>query len=920
MGERIGPLCVERRIGAGGMGEVYLARDDRLERLVAIKLLPKGSGADPAAHARMLREARSLSALKHPGIVTIYDIGFHNGLTYLVMEYVEGETFDDMIQRRGRLPLEEAIALIAQVGDAVAAAHDAGVLHRDLKSLNLMIETGGRAKVLDFGLSKRTDTRSSAPRIPGSSRSSSEDIANAKEKISSREPIANAATLPSVPDREPIANAATLPSSPDHDVSLDATTPAPFDDDAPRDLSYDATTPAPSSSSKDPQTVHGAGMGTPGWAPPELFEGKAADARSDVFSLGCVFYHLITGTPPFESAQWATQRELIAAGPRPPSRTAGVPPTLDSVIAAALDPDPDRRPNDVPALINALRTAVSPKRGKRAALAVGLAGLVAVGAGAVVLLRNTSSGEKPTPIPTPAVAPPEMPKPVRLTNTGGCAYSPTFVDEDTIVFDVTKDGAVDLYRLDLTPGAVPVQLTSDAGWEWRASKGASSSEVVFMVQAKDVLAIDTIDINTKARHRIAEQTGPAAFASGAYYYAPANAGWIKRSRDQAVSPFLPVPPDRPVDTIVASPDGKRLAVMLFDQRRLPQLCIIELAKPLLACIDVAANSARPAFSSTSDALYVDSLGAQGIAKVPIGGGQLVPVVVNVYALGGIAVSPKGSTLLYSDCSSRSELVSVLADPRPLTNDVYAAAPTFGPGGMLAFVRAGRLEPAIVVRTSDGKLREHYQRSGATFSALAIAPDGSEIAFVVAEPSAPGIYVTQVATPKTAKRLTQDAKDVDPIFVGDHILFTRVAADGTPKVMRVRRAGGKPERISTRPRRTVAATGDRALLASRDNKSLYWWNAKTGRELAALPPPHKKVPNDIAISPNGRWILYVTGVNGQELWRGPADGSDAPALVHELPGDRNAQTGAIDDDGKPLVVVSSWSGELWIVPPRAGRVW
>ena len=130
-GDLVGLLRIERLLGVGGMGEVYLAFDVRLERRVAVKMLTNSDGRE-----RMLREARAVSALRHPGIVTIYDIGEHQGRTFIAMEYVEGQTFSAMVTRRGRLPPDEAVALIAQVGDALATAHDAGILHRDIKRAN----------------------------------------------------------------------------------------------------------------------------------------------------------------------------------------------------------------------------------------------------------------------------------------------------------------------------------------------------------------------------------------------------------------------------------------------------------------------------------------------------------------------------------------------------------------------------------------------------------------------------------------------------------------------------------------------------------------------------------------------------------------------------------------------------------------
>ncbi|HTM21005.1 MAG TPA: serine/threonine-protein kinase, partial [Kofleriaceae bacterium] len=165
--QRIGHYVIERPLGAGGMGEVFVAFDPRLERRVAIKLVAGHRSADAAARSRMLREARSASALKHPGIVTVHEIGEADGRTYIAMELVEGQTFAERIAERGALPIDEALGLIARVADAVDAAHQAGILHRDIKSANLMVDGRGEVRVLDFGLSKRIGAPGPASVPPG---------------------------------------------------------------------------------------------------------------------------------------------------------------------------------------------------------------------------------------------------------------------------------------------------------------------------------------------------------------------------------------------------------------------------------------------------------------------------------------------------------------------------------------------------------------------------------------------------------------------------------------------------------------------------------------------------------------------------------------------------------------------------------
>jgi eukaryotic-like serine/threonine-protein kinase len=149
------------KIGEGGMGAVYKAQDTHLDRLVAVKVLPAERTADPDRRQRFVQEAKAASSLNHPHIIVVHDIASDRGHDFIVMEYVEGKTLDQLIGRRG-MKLNEALGLAVQVADGLARAHAAGIVHRDLKPTNIMVTPEGRVKILDFGLAKLTEERPAA--------------------------------------------------------------------------------------------------------------------------------------------------------------------------------------------------------------------------------------------------------------------------------------------------------------------------------------------------------------------------------------------------------------------------------------------------------------------------------------------------------------------------------------------------------------------------------------------------------------------------------------------------------------------------------------------------------------------------------------------------------------------------------------
>src|SRR5215470_8956959 len=265
-GTKLGPYEIQTSLGAGGMGEVYRARDTRLDRIVAIKILPPHLSDNVEAQQRFDREARAISSLSDPHICHLYDVGQQDGTNYLVMEYLEGETLADRLHK-GRLPLEQVFKVGEEVCEGLEKAHRSGVVHRDLKPSNIMLTKSG-AKLMDFGLAK-------APGTTVGTRSSSNSGATMSR----------------------------------------------------------------------PLTAEGTIVGTFQYMSPEQVEGREADARSDIFSLGAVLYEMVTGRRAFEGKTTAsTIAAILAAEPKPISAVQPTsPPGLEHLVNTCLAKDPEER-------------------------------------------------------------------------------------------------------------------------------------------------------------------------------------------------------------------------------------------------------------------------------------------------------------------------------------------------------------------------------------------------------------------------------------------------------------------------------------------------------------------------------------------------------------------------------------------------
>ena len=263
-GQRLAHYDVLEKLGEGGMGVVYKAHDAVLNRTVAIKVLHSGKTSDAVRSQRFLQEAQALSALNHPNIVTIHEMGSAGGVDFLVMEWVAGKTLEQLIARRS-LTLADTLGYATQMAAGLTAAHQAGVVHRDFKPGNVMITDKGMVKILDFGLVK-------------------------------------------------LFNAGSInPDEPTRSMQM--------------------------------LTEEGTIVGTVAYMSPEQAEGKAVDARSDIFSFGSVLYEMMTGRRAFQRETKISSISAILRDEPKPVRDfdPNVPPELERIVSRCLRKDPNKR-------------------------------------------------------------------------------------------------------------------------------------------------------------------------------------------------------------------------------------------------------------------------------------------------------------------------------------------------------------------------------------------------------------------------------------------------------------------------------------------------------------------------------------------------------------------------------------------------
>jgi len=806
-GTRLGRYEIVGLLGAGGMGEVYRARDERLHREVALKVLHPGPAADAA---RLLREARVVSTLSDPHIVTVHDADECDGIAFVAMELVDGAPLTRRV-RPGGLPVDELLRIGIDVAAGLARAHAAGVVHRDLKPANVMVTTSGTAKILDFGLATQPEGRSG-------------------------------------------------------DTSTFAAMSGP-----------------------------GVVAGTVGYMSPEQAEGRAVDARSDIFAFGVLLYELATGHRPFDRDSAVATLAAILRDPAPPvsDLRPDLPRALARLVERCLRKEPERRFHavaDVQIALEDLRDDVS--RGMAGA-AVGAAATPEPrsrrwpGVAAAVLLAGAAAAAATVAWWRPSVPPPLTGLDLaQLTYDGGYSGTPALSPDGTLLAfasDRSGDGNLDIW-VQPVAGGQAVQVTKEAADERMPAFTPDGGRIVFRSEREGggIYSIATLGGE------------PRLLAAG------------------GLSPKV-------------APDGRLVAYWTgtfigFD--RTPggyRTFVVDAAGGTPREITGFTNSFFPAWSPDGGRLIVSATQAEKPDAAtydwwiaPLDGGP--PVATGARNLLGRAaseVSAQGSPSAWTGdrvlTSWRGDLWAVvLTGPNGTAAGIERL--TFGPGseteptatpdGRVAFAdEASRLNVwSLPIDTEQARLLGDFRKvTGGTgpFSRATISADERLATFF--GPGRPSIHVQDLATGRVRDLGGTPGAVFGPVISPDGQRVAYPTNRNEVRVVAV--AGGAPTALcrdcqqagdwtADSQRLTVVTAGNRTALALADTR--------TGAVTALVDAPDDRSLNRPTLSPDDRWIAFrAMGPGAQTVYVAPFQRS------LPIPADAWIAVGAPERDLRPI---------------------
>ena len=776
-GTKLGPYEIHSPLGSGGMGEVYRARDTRLRRDVAIKVLPQHLSSNSDLKARFEREARAISALSHPHICHLYDIGSQEGTDYLVMELLEGESLADRLQR-GALPRKQALEFGIQIAEALEKAHEQGIVHRDLKPGNVVLTKSG-AKLLDFGLAK--------PNLGV---------------------VASAAS---------VSSGKLTPSTPTLSIAALSTPVAPL-------------------------TQQGQVLGTLQYMAPEVLRGQEADARSDIFSLGCVLYEMLSGRHAFEGKSQLSVVTAILE--KEQESMPSLPAPLEHVVATSLAKDPADRWQTARDLARELRWVaqnssavarpqVTGVKGKPPIWMVWTGASLAAACALLFFVLYLQLANRPVRVVRAQIAPPQNSTFAFNSDVAG----PVVIAHDGSALAFVVDSANGKHMLWVR------ELTADTARALPGTEGATfpfwspdGRSLGFFADGK----LRIIDIDGVAPTAVCDAPqgrGGAWNRDGTIIFSPGFQGALFKVAATGGTPVQITKIDS------AKHDSHRWPIFLPDGRHFLYLAIT-----------------HRRVSDPEDAIYWGSLDGTESRMV-------MPSLANAIFSQGHILFLRGNQLMAQEFDAdrgvlRGSAGKIADDTQ---NDPTTWHGTFdaSSSGVLVYGTGGGAEAQLTWFDRDGKVLGTVGASEVGLSELRLSPEGDRVVTTAAGDIWVHDLVRNVRT-----RLTFNGQNQSPVWSPDgnwvaffdFTMLTRKRADGA----------GEAEKLFDNPHNTTATdwSPDGKFLLYNEGLSgtgqKVWALSMDGESKPILLTPAKEGvdQSDAAFSPDGRWISYSSTESGR----------------------------------------------------------